>query len=126
MNVELLSDTIGAHFSSRVEAVLGDYVRVTECDYDINKDVCRLWTSTVAGDVGQSMHALEVKIRTRTRVNAVSIFACKKGGLRVELHGCMSEYKRWSRSQLRIRNTERLVYFLFGLLAAVVFYLFYR
>lgn len=129
MNSELLCTTIGAHFAGRVEALLGDYVHITECDYDAAADVCRLLTSAASKTMGLTMQTLETKIRARTRVTTVSIYACEKGRFRIELHGCMEEYTRWSKLQLRISSTERLLYFVFGLffsLACFVFYLFYR
>lgn len=129
MATELLSDTVGAHFAARVNHLLDSYMSVVEHEYDVTDDVCRLWTTVTSNDMAQSMTALEVKIRARTRVSTVSIFVCKKGGFRIELRGCIDEYKRWSQMQLRIRNSDRLLYFIFGLLvscAVLVFYLFHR
>lgn len=128
-NNDLLSDTVGAHFAGRVSRLLGDSVSVTECEYDVAADVCMLWTSAATDNIGSSMTSLEAKIRARTRVSSVAIYACKKGVFRIELHGCIGEYKRWSQIQLRIRDTDRLLFFLFGLLASlagVIFYLCYR
>lgn len=129
MTIELLSDTVGAHFAGRVNRLLDGYMSISEHEYDVAADECRLWTTVTSNDMGQSMTSLEAKLRARTRVKTVSIFVCKKGGFRIDLHGCMDEYKRWSQMQLRIRNTDRLLYFMFGLFVAgagFIFYLFHR
>ncbi len=126
---EILSDTVGAHFAGRVQRVLGDWVSVAGYEYDVGLDVCELWTSAPTNACDMSIASLDVKIRARTRVASVSTYPRKKQGFRIELRGCLGEYKRWTQMQLRIRNTDRLLFFLFGLLAslaAFIFYLCYR
>lgn len=126
MNVELLGSTIAAHFAGRVNYLLGDYMSIESCDYNATTDVCTIETSSATDNMSVSMQALESKIKARCRVDSASIFACKKGGFSIELRGCINEYKRWTRQQLRIRHSDRLLYFLFGLAVAAAFYFVYR
>lgn len=119
MNNKLLVDTVAAHFAGRVNFLLGDYVSIDECDYDSASDTCTVLTTAASTNVGESTLALEAKIKARTRVDSVSIYMMKKGPLKVVLRGCMAEYKRWTRAQLRLGNTERLLYLLLGFLACL-------
>lgn len=130
-NLELLSDNVGSHFACRVDRLLNGLMTVEQYDYDAASDTCTLTTSSVMSSAGQSLSDLELRIRRRTCVNTVSTYACEKGKFQIVLNGCMKEYKRWASVQLRISNTDRLVYFVLGSLAALsmacfIFYLFHR
>lgn len=126
MNAKLLGDTIAAHFAGRVNYLLGDYVSIESCDYDALTDICTILTSSAMDNISASMQALELRIKARAQVQSASIYACKKGGFRVELRGCMDEYKRWTREHLRIRYTDRFLYIIIGIVVAVAFYFFSR
>lgn len=124
MNSELLNETVSAYYAGHVDAVMGDYVRVTDREFDPSTDVCTVWTSAASKDIGHSIFALQERVRMRTGVRDVSIYATKKG-FSVVLTGCIDTYKRWSQRQLQISMPEKLIYFLLGCLVAtcVVFYL---
>ena len=125
MSNELLSETLSAYFAHHVDNVLGNYTTVTDREYDVPADVCTVWTSACSHDINQSMDALKDRIRARTRVNNVSIYASKKNGFRIVLTGCLPEYKRWSQTQLRIRNLEAIHYFVLGILITLAISVFY-
>lgn len=123
MNSDLLNETVSAYFAGHVDAVMGDFVRITDREFDPLTDTCTVWTTPANKDISHSMFALQERIRMRTGVSGVSVYATSKG-FSIVLSGCMNEYRRWSRKQLNMRGYERLVYILLGALAAcLVFYL---
>lgn len=124
MNNELLSETVSAYFAHHVDSVLGAYTNVTDREYNTQTDVCTVWTSACNQDINQSMDSLKDRIRVRTRA-AVTIYPTKKNGFRIVLTGCLSEYKRWSQTQLRIRNFEAIHYLMLGALIVLAIFVFY-
>lgn len=124
MNVELLNETVSAYFAGHVDMVLGDCVRVTDREFDPLTDVCTVWTSSASKDIAHSIYALQERLRARTGVKDVSIYATKKG-FSVVLTGCIDEYKKWSSRQLRISASERIIYLLLGVLAAAICFVLY-
>lgn len=124
MSNELLNETLSAFFAHHVDKILGAYTSVTDREYNALTDECTVWTSACSHDINQSMDSLRDRLRMRTAVDSVSIYASKKNGFRIVLSGCLEPYKRWSRTQLRIRNLEAIHYFVLGALIVLAVFVF--
>lgn len=124
MNNELVKETVSAYYAGHVDVVMGQYVRITAREYNTETDVCTVWTTSASKDIGSSVFAIQERLRIRTGVKEVSIYATK-AGFSVVLSGCIDEYRRWAQKQLRLRMPERIIYFLLGVvMTGLAFFLF--